>query len=894
MENKIKAEIIAHSKRESTGEEIITYKLTYPRIILSEVNTYKQIEKNTSSCIQGDTLITFDQPTKQGNFKFCSSKMPIKEFCEKWINGNKLRKRNPKKIANLEDKNYTAKEIAKEVKTSPSNIRSLCRKGMIKVENPNKKRSEDFIINGLIYNEYHNGYETKHKPHKLMNMNIRVLNEDTLEFENAKVSQVFICGEKDVYEIELENGYKLTCTDSHRLFTDEGWKTLKDVDVRLYKGQTIWNDHSFKVATNGFEVTKEWLLEQQDLGKTLKQVCEEHNLNYKSISNKSKEFGIIWGKNIFENETFEYKDKEWLESKIKEGLFCPQMAELCNTSVYRVRNQLKKYKIKGNQKVGFLNENGEPWNKGLRGYKHTPEAVENIRKAHEKLKKPDSYKTYKIDKVKRIRFMQEMRDKLISEGKYVCCITGLKTKLRLHHIDPVWHNKEREYDETNLIPIIDSLHKELHKRHLDLEFLKWYEEGRDLTTFFDAYEDMKIHIDDIKKPKPGVIHNGKLYHGNPLFCRFFKIKSITYKGKQETYDIEVDGEYHNFIANGVVVHNSRAIPFEKMVEVVENDPFIPLAWQKHHKGMQGTEYITDPKQIKYKVDTWLNARDKAVEYARKLYEDATFVCKENGVKWYEKYDGTSKQITNRILEPWMWVTQICTGNRESFEHLFEQRCPQYEFEDGEMRLINGTIIPGVLKGKSKKEVLVTATLNSGSPRIIEDGLSDLEWLQHNKGQAEIHFMDLAEKMYDALHESKPQILKEDQWHIPFDSEITQQLGTLDIPLEDMIKMSVAKTARISYTTIEGTKDLTLEQAEKIYEKCKQNGHYSVFSHIAKCMTDYEYDSWIKGQCKPVGFSEFEDETFLEMSSNEVKGWNKNLKGFLSYRQNIENELNQHI
>ena len=68
--NNIKAEIIAHSKRESTGEEIITYKLTYPRIILSEVNTYKQIEKNTSSCIQGDTLITFDQPTKQGNFKY--------------------------------------------------------------------------------------------------------------------------------------------------------------------------------------------------------------------------------------------------------------------------------------------------------------------------------------------------------------------------------------------------------------------------------------------------------------------------------------------------------------------------------------------------------------------------------------------------------------------------------------------------------------------------------------------------------------------------------------------------------------------------------------------------------------------------------------------------------
>lgn len=35
-----------------------------------------------------------------------------------------------------------------------------------------------------------------------------------------------------------------------------------------------------------------------------------------------------------------------------------------------------------------------------------------------------------------------------------------------------------------------------------------------------------------------------------------KITSITYAGKEETYDIEVEGPYHNFIANNIVVHNS--------------------------------------------------------------------------------------------------------------------------------------------------------------------------------------------------------------------------------------------------------------------------------------------------------------------------------------------------
>ena len=36
--------------------------------------------------------------------------------------------------------------------------------------------------------------------------------------------------------------------------------------------------------------------------------------------------------------------------------------------------------------------------------------------------------------------------------------------------------------------------------------------------------------------------------------------------------------------------SSRAIPFNKMVEAVQNNPFIPIAWQKEHKGMQGNEY----------------------------------------------------------------------------------------------------------------------------------------------------------------------------------------------------------------------------------------------------------------------------------------------------------------
>ena len=125
--------------------------------------------------------------------------------------------------------------------------------------------------------------------------------------------------------------------------------------------------------------------------------------------------------------------------------------------------------------------------------------------------------------------------------------------------------------------------------------------GEERITFFEPY---------ISELRDGRIRNPFLYR---------KISGISYVGERETYDIEVDGKYHNFLANGIVVHNSRAIPFEKMVEVVEKEPFVPIAWQLSHKGMQGTEYITDPKVIEFKKMRWLNARNGAVDYAKSLY-----------------------------------------------------------------------------------------------------------------------------------------------------------------------------------------------------------------------------------------------------------------------------------
>lgn len=110
--------------------------------------------------------------------------------------------------------------------------------------------------------------------------------------------------------------------------------------------------------------------------------------------------------------------------------------------------------------------------------------------------------------------------------------------------------------------------------------------------------------------------------------------------------------------------SSRAIPFEKMLKTVEEDPFIPIAWQFDHKGMQGNEYVTEESDyggIKARNESWLQARDFAIQQAKDL----------------SSMD-TTKQICNRLLEPFMWHTALISATE--FSNFFKLRCPEYTID----------------------------------------------------------------------------------------------------------------------------------------------------------------------------------------------------------------------
>lgn len=293
--------------------------------------------------------------------------------------------------------------------------------------------------------------------------------------------------------------------------------------------------------------------------------------------------------------------------------------------------------------------------------------------------------------------------------------------------------------------------------------------------------------------------------------------------------------------------SSRAIPFEKMVASVENDPFVPIAFQKDHKGMQGTEYLEGDDNTRA-VGAWIIAKAEAVNAAKRL----------------ANFDVT-KQLCNRLLEPFMWHTVIITATE--WENFFALRCPKYQ-------LLDGTFY------RSWKDVTKSVKdLDTTYKACLQADI--LERLKHNKGQAEIHMMALAEAMWDAYNESTPKELKAGEWHIPFGDDINMAevqriannndyLTTIDVIKE----IATARCARVSYTIVgEEDKPINYEADIKLHDRLAESGHWSPFEHSAQAMSKDDFNAhFINDEIDP-----------------DSCGWSGNFRGFVQYRKTFNNE-----
>ena len=314
--------------------------------------------------------------------------------------------------------------------------------------------------------------------------------------------------------------------------------------------------------------------------------------------------------------------------------------------------------------------------------------------------------------------------------------------------------------------------------------------------------------------------------------------------------------------------SSRAIPFKKMLELVQENPFIPIAWQKDHKGMQGTEYITNEREITYLENSWLQGRDRAVSTSHEL----------NG-------RGATKQLCNRLLEPFMYHKVIVTATE--WENFFALRCPQYTISLSEDISDRGSNWQDHTF-RSKKDLKMAVYSDD------IDNYTPIEWLEINKSEAEIHIQAVAEAMWDARNESTPKELKSGEWHIPFGdgihatASLVKLMGNNLANRSDMdavrIKIATARCARISYNNFEGKDDY--EADLKLYERLSTSGHWSPFEHCAKVMTGNEYNDNIRGGAYVA--TDTDGSKFVE-SHNDNLRWSGNFRGFIQLRKTFKGE-----
>lgn len=243
--------------------------------------------------------------------------------------------------------------------------------------------------------------------------------------------------------------------------------------------------------------------------------------------------------------------------------------------------------------------------------------------------------------------------------------------------------------------------------------------------------------------------------------------------------------------------SSRAIPIAKMIERVQQDPFIP-EFCKNQKGMQAAEPLEGDELLAAKSQ-WKSALYDAIRVAQSLTnnEKPKAIALPLGGNKYSTGRGIEefaldvhKQWANRLLEPWMWTTIIASAT--DWENLFHLRC-------------------------------------------------------HPAAQPE--FQKVAVMARDLYRASEPHELFVGDWHLPLfpDAdylEVVDKAETWESEIERAKKISTGRCARVSYLTHEGKRDFDADST--LCERLAESGHWSPFEHVATPCESQDYFGNFRG------------------------------------------------
>lgn len=335
-------------------------------------------------------------------------------------------------------------------------------------------------------------------------------------FVKSEINEVFDTGVKEVFEVKIQFGangdtYSIKTSKDHKFLTDDGWKRLEDLkekDFVAINGEIKHKNFDYlkrsrqHMIDNSITVS-EWAIELDVSDRTLKKYLKKFNLYY-----TSKDF-----KKPF------YQQKDWLleqkEVLLKQGIGQKGFSEIHNIN----QNTLKKWMHHHGifYTPSEVCSTYETWNKGMVG---EDSHVFGMVHSDETRQKISDRLVYEIGSTKN-GYAQRMRSyweadfrrrKIYDKFDGRCAECGSDEKIEYDHILPVSRFPQKGF----------------------------------------SYDNMQLLCKKCHKAKSS---NENTY-GNETY-KLGMIISIKSCGEQQTYDLEVDHSDHNYIANKIVVHNSR-------------------------------------------------------------------------------------------------------------------------------------------------------------------------------------------------------------------------------------------------------------------------------------------------------------------------------------------------
>jgi thymidylate synthase (FAD) len=233
-----------------------------------------------------------------------------------------------------------------------------------------------------------------------------------------------------------------------------------------------------------------------------------------------------------------HQDRDWLQTRREAGLSVQEMAHDAGCSYHTIRKWLRCHGLQFTAAEQYRSR--RPWNAGRRGYSirlvHTPEHLAAIRFARSgersnfwrggRSSDRQSIAAWTTQKAPRVHLLYD----------YTCQKCRRRGgRLHAHHVVPVWLDPSSARDIGNLASLCDHCHRQVHgTRESELHFAEEFAELLGFAT-------------------DGPVTRTR---GWRLTAHAVAVTAIRYVGLRQTYDLAVAGDWHNFVANGVVVHNS--------------------------------------------------------------------------------------------------------------------------------------------------------------------------------------------------------------------------------------------------------------------------------------------------------------------------------------------------